>query len=72
MTDLLINLLSSTDSRLDFTTINDHLFFWNDSKNLAFINEFSNFMETHLDDEKVKKFETAAKDSSAIPSPWSK
>ena len=45
---------------LSLSTVSSHLFFWEDSQILDFINEFSNYMETHLDDEKVKKFELAS------------
>lgn len=56
---------------MDLNSVENHLYFWDSHKKLAFINEFSNYMETHLDDEKVKKFELTSKEIHAIHLPWS-
>lgn len=37
---------------------------------MLFLSDFSNYIETYIDDSKVKKLETSAKDYNIIPLPW--
>lgn len=52
--------------------ISNHFYFWDISRKLAFVNEFSNYMETFLEDEKVKKLEEFSQSNGIITYPWSK
>lgn len=48
-----------------------HFYFWDISKKLSYVNEFSNYMETFLEDEKVKKLEEFSQSNGLITYPWS-
>lgn len=39
---------------------------------MLFLSDFSNYLETYLDDIKIKKLETYAKDYQIIDNPWTK
>jgi hypothetical protein len=39
---------------------------------MLFLSDFSNYLETYLDDTKIKKLENYAKDYQIIDNPWTK
>jgi hypothetical protein len=55
-----------------FTEILDHPFLWDSKRKMLFLTDFSNYIETYIDDYKVKKLETHAKDYKIIKTPWIK
>lgn len=55
-----------------FRDILDHPFLWDSKRKILFLTDFSNYIETHIDDTKVKKFESHAKDYNVIKTPWIK
>lgn len=38
-----------------FKDILDHPFLWDSKRKILFLSDFSNYIETHIDDQKVKK-----------------
>ena len=55
-----------------FKDILDHPFLWDSKRKILFLSDFSNYIETHIDDQKVKKLESHAKDYNVIKTPWIK
>ena len=55
-----------------FKDILDHPFLWDSKRKIMFLSDFSNYIETHIDEVKVKKLESHAKDYKVIKTPWIK
>jgi uncharacterized secreted protein with C-terminal beta-propeller domain len=55
-----------------FKDILDHPFLWDSKRKIMFLSDFSNYIETHIDEAKVKKLESHAKDYNVIKTPWIK
>ena len=49
-----------------------HPFLWDSKRKMLFLLDFSNYTQTYLDDFKIKKLESYAKDYQIIDMPWTK
>ena len=49
-----------------------HPFLWDSKRKMLFLSDFSNYIETYLDDYKIKKFESSSRDYQIIDTPWTK
>ncbi len=49
-----------------------HPFLWDSKRKMLFLSDFSNYIETYLDDFKIKKLESYAKDYQIIETPWTR
>lgn len=49
-----------------------HPFLWDSKRKMLFLSDFSNYIETYLDDYKLKKLESYARDYQIIDTPWTK
>ena len=55
-----------------FKDIIDHPYLWDSKRKILFLSDFSNYIETHIDESKVKKLESHAKEYNVIKTPWIK
>ena len=49
-----------------------HPFLWDSKRKMLFLSDFSNYIETYLDDYKIRKLESYARDYEIIDNPWTK
>ena len=49
-----------------------HPFLWDSKRKMLFLSDFSNYIETYLDDFKIRKLESSSRDYQIIDTPWTK
>ena len=50
--------------------LSNHPFIWDSKQKMLYLCEFSNYLETYIDDHKVMKMEAHCRKLSIIPLPW--
>jgi hypothetical protein len=55
-----------------FTEVLEHPFLWDSKRKILFLADFSNYIETHLDDYRLSRLEKHAKEYRIIKPNWIK